>query len=115
MNTKTYRCMVFPLILILKQWFLKRFFVLRLCGIHKTVDFVCILAVSCNSDVFIRFCSIDNSLSEVCCDDDLSLGVCCVDDDFFGSYTCNISCSFSLSSTFPLNCGCNVSGLLLTV
>jgi len=83
----------------------------------KQVGVVRVLVVSYNGDVggSSRFCSVDNSLSKVCCDDDSSLGVCCVDDDVFGSDTGNISCSFSSSSTFFLNCGCNVSGLPLTV
>ena len=85
------------------------------CSIHKKVDFVRVLAVPSNGDEGSRFCLVDNSLSEVCCDKDSSLGICCVDDDVFDSDTGNISCSFSSLSTFSLNCGCNVSGLLLTV
>ena len=84
-------------------------------GIQKTVNFVCVLAVSCNSDTGGRFCPVDNSLSKVCCDNDSLLRVFCVDDDVFGSDTDNISCSFSSLSTFSLTCRCHVSGLLLTV
>ena len=100
------------------------FFVLCFPGIdhstlasHITGLLVRVLPVFCNGNAggLSRFCSIDNSLSEICCDDDLSSGVCCVDNDVFGSDTGDTACSLSSLSTFFFYCGCNVSGLLLTV
>ena len=60
---------------------MKRFFCSSFLGIQKTVDFVCVLAISCKGDVGGRVCSVDNSLSKVYCDNHLSLRIRCVDDD----------------------------------